>query len=239
MACTETKKKDDSFSKLQNVINEITTEKVIPIEQRLAEATQTPEWEDLYLRLNKMKDEEGFKVNGFGAGGPYNGWLTGIESFRGVPKPNWSFMDKLAMGELLQLGMEYVSSKGEETEYTTFWRNEYNKQLNSEPKKTISKKKEGIVENGVIGKWKVKSNYIHNGAPLYILYYEIIKDDKGYLLIYTENSTLEYRLKTKGDKLYQSNLYKDHGNYYKINDGMLEFWDGSGIIEDDTITKIK
>lgn len=73
--------------------------------------------------LLHFKDSEDFAFYGFGVGGPYNSWMKKIEklekrmnniplasqlppSFRTVP------------GHLLQIGMEFMRSKGKATSYT-------------------------------------------------------------------------------------------------------------------------
>ena len=73
----------------------------------------------LYDELMVMKDEEGFRTVGFSPAGPYNRWLVETKRLRDGTDElqllrNWN----ITVGELLQLGLDYVFSKGTETEFT-------------------------------------------------------------------------------------------------------------------------
>lgn len=75
----------------------------------------------LYLQLMNFKDKSDFHAFGFGAGGPYNKWLEEIEKLESNPNANLLLLrEGLVVGDLKMLGLEYVNSKGKETEYTRF-----------------------------------------------------------------------------------------------------------------------
>lgn len=61
-----------------------------------------------------------FHKIGFGVGGKYNAWLKKIEENRklALRLPNRFFTIKVAAGEIMQCGFEFMKSEGFETEYT-------------------------------------------------------------------------------------------------------------------------
>lgn len=80
-----------------------------------------------FLRL-KLRELDSFKSNkefhfyGFGGGGPYNSWLKSIEAKRGAKE--FSLYERIAVGDLEQLGLQYMWHKGRESDYTRFARRE-------------------------------------------------------------------------------------------------------------------
>lgn len=73
----------------------------------------------LYEELMLMKDDERFRTVGFSTAGPYNRWLLDVQRVRSEADElqllrNWN----ISVGELLQLGMDYLDSKGGETQHT-------------------------------------------------------------------------------------------------------------------------
>ncbi len=81
----------------------------------------------------KLKELDGFKTDpkfiklGFGTGGPYNKWLVAVdERQKAATKPS---AEGIALGDLSGLGLAYVSSKGQETKFTRFAREEIEKAI--------------------------------------------------------------------------------------------------------------
>ena len=73
----------------------------------------------LYEELMLMKDDERFRTVGFSTAGPYNRWLLDVQRLRDETDElqllrNWN----ITVGELLLLGMDYLDSKGGETQHT-------------------------------------------------------------------------------------------------------------------------
>jgi DNA-directed RNA polymerase subunit RPC12/RpoP len=70
--------------------------------------------------LLQIKDKEDFKTFGFGKGGPYHKWLTDSEALkRNIKSTNYIPLAlKIASGDLIQLGVEYMQNKGNDTNYT-------------------------------------------------------------------------------------------------------------------------
>jgi len=71
---------------------------------------------DLYFQLVVFKDKSDFHAFGFGAGGPYNNWMKEIEKLESNPNANLLLEEGLVVGDLKMLGLEYMNSKGKETE---------------------------------------------------------------------------------------------------------------------------
>lgn len=74
-----------------------------------------------YEELNNFKSKPDFIEYGFEIGGPYNNWLTEVQHCRDeydsfLLNANTGFL----FGDLEMLGLEYVSSKGKETDYSIF-----------------------------------------------------------------------------------------------------------------------
>lgn len=86
-------------------------------------AARPPEIDELaslYKELMKFKRESMFKEVGFGACCKYNPWLRQVEKMNASSRSSRDMWLDLGVvpGDLLTLGMEYLHSKGEETEYT-------------------------------------------------------------------------------------------------------------------------
>jgi hypothetical protein len=75
----------------------------------------------LLEELLGFKDSPDFRLYGFGVGGKYNRWLRDVKDlYQAQPKGVHPIpiLVRASPGDLMTLGMEYVSSDGEETEYT-------------------------------------------------------------------------------------------------------------------------
>lgn len=82
---------------------------------------------DRLAELDSFKDDPKFHEIGFGLGGPYNKWLKAVE-----PHPSrevFSFPERVAIGDLMNMGFDYMKSRGQETKYTKFARAEIMKML--------------------------------------------------------------------------------------------------------------
>ncbi len=78
--------------------------------QRAHSAPAGDEFTTLYKELLAFKGKKDFHAQGFGAGGPYSSWLVRVNA--------------AGLGDLRQMGMDYMRSKGQETEYTLYVKKE-------------------------------------------------------------------------------------------------------------------
>ena len=82
-----------------------------------------------FLRT-KLKDLQSFKSDakfhefGFGRGGPYFAWLESVEAQR--DSDELSLRERVAVGDLATLGLEYIQTKGRENRSTRAIRSEIN-----------------------------------------------------------------------------------------------------------------
>ena len=72
----------------------------------------------LYDELISFKDDEIFHIVGFWVKYKYKAWQIKVENIR--KKSNLSIEEKIAIGDLLTLGLEYIKTKGKENDYTIF-----------------------------------------------------------------------------------------------------------------------
>ncbi|MFD2586139.1 hypothetical protein ACFSQJ_04315 [Croceitalea marina] len=90
----------------------------------IAQSTQNEvfdEFKSLYKELKSFKDNNGFKKYGFATGGPYHIWLKKVRNLKSNPNSKLLIKRGFVVGELEALGLEYVTSKGRETEITIFF----------------------------------------------------------------------------------------------------------------------
>ena len=70
--------------------------------------------------LDSFKSNPAFHRFGFGAGGPFHSWLKTVESRQ--DDSSFSLHERVAVGDLQMLGLEYVTTKGCENNYTRYAR---------------------------------------------------------------------------------------------------------------------
>ena len=70
--------------------------------------------------LMAIKGEPTSKEYGFGQGGPHYQWLSEVQAEHRAKR--FGRRERIAVGHLLLLGLEYVKTKGEENDYTRFAR---------------------------------------------------------------------------------------------------------------------
>lgn len=119
---TETKKEEPI--KIEKVAKNEDTEK---IEKAFTE------FKSLYGELNGFKNDEDFKKLGFGKGGKYSEWLEKIREFQQNPDSKLLLKKGVLIGELEQLGMAYVNSKGKETEVTKTFNKIFSDAISDKP----------------------------------------------------------------------------------------------------------
>ena len=79
-----------------------------------------PELKKLYYELMDFKDDAEFHRVGFGVCCKYKKWQLKVEALRNNKTLTW--IDSVAAGDLLMLGLEYMTTKGKENDYTKFAR---------------------------------------------------------------------------------------------------------------------
>jgi len=72
----------------------------------------------LYEELHSFKDDPTFHEVGFGRGGRFRDWRTRVEALQSTAGLETLADVGVVPGDLLTLGMEYMRSKGQPTEYT-------------------------------------------------------------------------------------------------------------------------
>lgn len=72
----------------------------------------------LLNELLSFKDKSDFHKYGFGVGYKYNKWLKEVESLKNTPEEKLLLQKGFVPGDLEMLGLEYMNSKGRETEYS-------------------------------------------------------------------------------------------------------------------------
>lgn len=75
----------------------------------------------LYKELLQFKSNADFKKYGFSSGGPYYSWLKRVEKLKNHSDSKKLLKKGFVAGELETLGLEYVISKGKETELSKFF----------------------------------------------------------------------------------------------------------------------
>lgn len=78
----------------------------------------------LFDDLQNFKDEKTFHEYGFGLAGPYRWWFERVDELNNSPHAKEILLNYgFAIGDLQMLGLEYVKSRGAETEYSMWTKN--------------------------------------------------------------------------------------------------------------------
>ena len=94
----------------------------------------TEKVEPLYNQLMQFKNEENFKIVGFGVRGPYNQWLVNVKKFRDEADERQLFAKwNISFSDLIVLGFEYLDSGGKETEETRAHMERFSLAFSSKP----------------------------------------------------------------------------------------------------------
>lgn len=173
-------------------------------------------FKSLYNELQNFKGNADFIEFGFGAGGPYSKWLKNIEKFKNTPDSKLLLKKGVVAGELEQLGFEYVSSKGKETEVTIFFNKTFKEAIS--PIKTHKTKTasgnsnyDNLKKNfKLFGRWEITNTTMNNSYP-----YEIYISGSKYIGVIPEDEFKTENLEKKGNNYFvKGNRY---GEYYKID----------------------
>ena len=88
--------------------------------------------QSLYNELMAFKGKSDFIAKGFGRGGEYNNWLNEVTKLKNKKTEDMEMMRHCGFvtGDLEMLGMEYISIKGKESDYTSFTREAFEQAFN-------------------------------------------------------------------------------------------------------------
>jgi len=87
------------------------------------------ELKTLYKELLVFRKKSDFHTYGFGIGYKYNKWLTSLKALENEPESREFLKRGFCVGDIQTLGMEYLESKGKETEYSKYIRKILDKEL--------------------------------------------------------------------------------------------------------------
>ncbi len=87
------------------------------------------EFKRLYVELNKFKKSEEFITRGFA--GKQKEWLKKVEKLRDNPDSKLLLQDRIIVGELSAIAIEYMQSKGKGTESSKLLEKEMRKAIRS------------------------------------------------------------------------------------------------------------
>jgi len=175
-------------------------------------------FEQLYNELLSFKSSDDFAEYGFGQGGNYYQWLERVNKLENNPKAKLLSKNKgLLAGELLQLGLEYTKTKGDENEITLFFNKAFEKSLytSKEPNDRVTK----VVQSNadiLISKWVPEAPY--NTLTLSVELYQT-KNDNHYLKNSFSDGTQSIKSLSIVEKNRQT-IYEydnNHGEYYILN----------------------
>ena len=204
-ACQENKKqvKETKSVKVEKVNN---TEKAKRI---------FGEFKNLYSELLEFKDKSDFKANGFSQGGQYHEWLIKVKGLKNNPDSKLLLQKGVVAGELEQLGLAYVSSKGKETEVTKNFNKFFAEAISSKPIKKVetasgnSNYDKLKSEYEFFGKWKITNTTVKSSYS-----YEIYKKGTEYIGLIPKDKFKTEILEKSGNKYsVKGNKY---GEYYVI-----------------------
>ena len=114
----ETNKEPQSQT-IASVISDRTSTQTDDVEEDGSLAKRTAV---LFDQLLQFKDDTEFHRSGFAPGSPYNQWLQSVHKLVNDPNSKMLLQKGFTAGDLLQLGQEYRSSQGRETEYSKYMR---------------------------------------------------------------------------------------------------------------------
>lgn len=88
------------------------------------------EFKELYQELLIIKDEKEFKQHGFKTTHQYYSWLEKAETLEKDLNSKLLIRKGLLAGDLINLGLAYAASRGQETEVTKTFRQIFDEEIN-------------------------------------------------------------------------------------------------------------
>lgn len=177
------------------------------------------EFKALYGELLEFKDKADFKSSGLAQGGPYYGWLTKVRALKASPDSKLLAQKGIIVGELEQLGMDYASSQGKETEVTKYFTKAFSDAISDKPIEEVETASGNSnydrlkSEYELIGKWRITNTVAKSGYP-----YEIYKKGNEYIGVTPQGEFKTELLSKEGNKYsVKGNKY---GEYYMIDSNL-------------------
>ena len=208
-ACQDNKKevKETETVKVEKVDNNEKSERIFG------------EFKTLYSELLEFKEKSDFKNYGFGQGGPYHEWLTKVKDLKENPDSKLLLQKSVVAGELEQLGLAYVSSKGKETEVTKSFNKFFSDAISSKPIEKVetasgnSNYDKLKSEYELFGKWKITNTTLKSSYP-----YEIYKKGTEFIGVIPQDK-FKTEILEKNENKYSVKGNK-YGEYYMITSNM-------------------
>ncbi|MBL6662693.1 MAG: hypothetical protein ISP71_01200 [Flavobacteriales bacterium] len=181
------------------------------------------EFKSLYYQLVEFKDEDDFKTYGLGNGGPYNDWLIKLYVLKNNPASDLLIKKRIVVGDLEQLALAYVDSKGQENEITRNFSQIFSQAFSSDNQVVVDEQKPTPqTESNLFGKWT-----IINTSANFSYTYEIHVSNGEYKGIIPDFNNKIERLEKIGNKYFV--IGSKDGEYYVIDDEMnMTLYDNKG-----------
>jgi len=192
------------------------------------DSIQLAKFKSLYDELLSFKDTQEFIEKGFGTASRYNKWYETVKSFSEDKESNILASHGFVAGDLLMLGLEYVKSKGKETEYSKTIRAQFDEAFNSSSKQEEINAIKLDDKANCLGSWEITWKSVKNHKEKITIFekngkYQSIENDKL------------FDLKKDGNKL--KKVGSVAGDYYIIKGEKLYIGDKSGDMTDMFVIK--
>lgn len=186
------------------------------------------EFKSLYKELRTFKSTADFKTNGFGAGGSNGAWLEKVKGLKANPDSKLLLKKGIVAGELEQLGLAYVGSKGQETDVTKTFNKIFEEAINPKPVEKVEVKSGNAnydkikSEYELLGKWTITNTTVNQSYP-----FEIYKKGAAFVSVIPQGDYKTEILSKKGNDYYvKGNKY---GEFYRItSDKNMKLFDKDG-----------
>lgn len=192
------------------------------------DSIQLAKFKALYDELLSFKDSPEFIEKGFGSDSRYNKWYETVKSFSEDKESNILASHGFVAGDLLMLGLEYVKSKGKETEYSKTIRAQFDGAFNGSSKQEENNDSKLDKKANCLGSWEITWKSVKNHKEKITIFetngkYQSLENDKL------------FDLKKDGNKLVKVSSVAD--DYYIIKGNKLYIGDKSGDMTDMFVIK--
>ncbi|MBK9256882.1 MAG: hypothetical protein IPM42_15480 [Saprospiraceae bacterium] len=224
-SCSQSSKNNQQG--VQNLVNETAEVKAQPTKEEIKRFRDTIQ--SNYEELLAFKDKEDFHKNGFGMGNKYNNWLITIQKHKDNPLAKELLKERIVVGEIESLGMEFLKSNGKETEITKVFTNDLNRAFftNEEIAKVeVTQEENNEMSQGkLVGLWKVTNSTVKQSYE-----FKILEKNGKFIGIKNDDLTNSEVLTKKGNKyIVQGNRF---GEYYTVDSNRkMELFDQDGELE--------
>jgi tetratricopeptide (TPR) repeat protein len=110
---------NEKLERAENILN-VKLQQTKRDEELKAEKRAKEKIQKLLNELLAFKDRSDFHKYGFGEGYKYNRWLKDVQNLKNTHEEEILLKKGFVPGDLEMLGLEYVESKGRETEYSAW-----------------------------------------------------------------------------------------------------------------------